>query len=117
MTNPYLEDTTIRAGRDIVRKLGYNDRIFGTMTLALEYGIEPVNMAMGAAAALCQLLAGPEKHNLPERLCFTDRRQLSEEEIQELLIWLWGGQGSQHRQKLIELTHQALPKLKALLIK
>ena len=117
MTNPYLEDTTIRAGRDIVRKLGYNDRIFGTMTLALEYGIEPANMAMGAAAALCQLLAGPEKHNLPEHLRFTDRQQLSAEKIQELLIWLWGGQGGQHSQKLTELIHQALPKLKALLIK
>ncbi len=47
MTNPYLQDTTFRAGRDIVRKLGYNDRIFGTMSLALDYGIEPINMAMG----------------------------------------------------------------------
>jgi mannitol-1-phosphate 5-dehydrogenase len=117
MTNPYLEDTTIRAGRDIVRKLGCNDRIFGTMTLALEYGIEPVNMAMGAAAALCQLLINSEKNNLPEYLCFTDWQQFSAEKIQELLIWLWGGLGTQHCQKLTELVHQALPKLKALLIK
>lgn len=117
MTNPYLEDTTIRAGRDIVRKLGYNDRIFGTMTLALDYGIEPINMAMGAAAALCQLLSNPEENNLPEHFCFTDQQQLSAEKIQEILIWLWGGQGSQHRQKLTDLVHQALPKLKALLRK
>jgi len=115
MTNPYLQDTTIRAGRDIVRKLGYNDRIFGTMTLALEYGIEPVNMAMGAAAALCQLLVNAEKNNLPEHLCFNDWQQLSAEKIQELLIWLWGGQGGQHHQKLTELVYQALPKLMALL--
>jgi len=117
MTNPYLEDTTIRAGRDIVRKLGYNDRIFGTMTLALDYGIEPVNMAMGAAAALCQLLSNPEENNLPEHFCFTDRQQLSAEKIQEILIWLWGGQGGQHHKKLTDLVHQALPKLAALLIK
>ncbi|MHC4389211.1 MAG: mannitol dehydrogenase family protein, partial [Planctomycetota bacterium] len=115
MTNPYLGDTTIRAGRDIVRKLGYSDRIFGTMTLALEYGIEPVNMAMGAAAALCQLLSNPEENNLPEHFCFTDRQELSAERIHEILIWLWGGQGGQHCQKLTDLVHQALPRLKALL--
>ncbi len=114
MTNPYLEDTTIRAGRDIVRKLGCNDRIFATMTLALDYGIEPVNMAMGAAAALCQLLSNPEENNLPEHFCFTNRQQLSAEKIQEILIWLWGGQGGQHSQKLAELVHQALPKLEVL---
>jgi mannitol-1-phosphate 5-dehydrogenase len=117
MTSPYLGDTTIRAGRDIVRKLGYGDRIFGTMILALEYGIEPVNMATGAAAALCQLLSNPEENNPPEHLCFTDRQQLSAEKIQELLIWLWGGLGTRHCQKLTELVHQALPKLKTLLIK
>jgi mannitol-1-phosphate 5-dehydrogenase len=117
MTNPYLGDTTIRAGRDTVRKLGYSDRIFGTMSMALEYGIEPVNMAMGAAAALCQLLAKPEQNNLPEDLCFNHRQELCAEKIQELLIWLWGGYGGQHREKLTELVHQALPRLKALLTK
>ncbi|MHC4158806.1 MAG: mannitol dehydrogenase family protein, partial [Planctomycetota bacterium] len=114
MTNPYLEDTTIRAGRDIVRKLGCNDRIFGTMTLALDYGIEPINMAMGAAAALCQLLSNPKENNLPEHFCFTDRQQLSAEKIQEILIWLWGGLRPQHCQKITELVYHALPKLAAL---
>jgi mannitol-1-phosphate 5-dehydrogenase len=115
MTNPYLGDTTIRAGRDTVRKLGYSDRIFGTMSMALEYGIEPVNMAVGAAAALCQLLANPEQNNLPEDLCFKHRQELPAEKIQELLIWLWGGYSGQHCEKLTELVHQALPRLKALL--
>ncbi len=117
MTNPYLGDTTIRAGRDIVRKLGYGDRIFGTMSMALEYEIEPVNMAVGAAAALFQLLANPEQNNLPEDLFFNDRQELSAEKIQELLIWLWGGYGGQHREKLTELVHQALPRFKSLLTK
>lgn len=114
MTNPYLEDTTIRAGRDIIRKLGYNDRIFGTMTLALEYGIEPINIAMGAAAALCQLLVDAEKNNLPEHLRFTDWQKLSTEKIQEILIWLWGRLQPQHCQKIAELVYHALPKLAAL---
>ncbi|MHC4538004.1 MAG: mannitol dehydrogenase family protein, partial [Planctomycetota bacterium] len=45
MTNPYLGDTIARVVRDITRKLEMNGRIFGTMQLALEYGIEPKNMA------------------------------------------------------------------------
>jgi mannitol-1-phosphate/altronate dehydrogenase len=117
MTNPYLGDTTSRAGRDIARKLGCNDRIFGTMSLALDYGIEPVNMAVGAAAALCQLLVNSEKNNLPEHLRFADWQQLYAEKIYELLIWLWRGQSGQHCQKMTELVHQALPKLTALLIR
>lgn len=49
MTNRYLIDTTARAGRDVVRKLGYNDRIFGTMVLALEQGVEPEKNGDGSS--------------------------------------------------------------------
>ena len=42
--------------RDPQRKLAWNDRLFGTMRLALQYGIRPVNMAQGAAAAVAFLL-------------------------------------------------------------
>ena len=52
MTNPYLDDTIERAARDPQRKLAENDRIFGTMKLAREYGIEPVNMSKAAEAGL-----------------------------------------------------------------
>jgi mannitol-1-phosphate 5-dehydrogenase len=55
MTNPYLDDTIERAARDPERKLESNDRIFGTMRLALEYGIEPKNMAKAAAAGIIYL--------------------------------------------------------------
>ena len=115
MTNPYLEDTTARAGRDPVRKLGYNDRIFGTMSLALDYGIEPVNMAIGAAAGLWHLLDTPQENKLPENLRFPERQKLSAEQIEKLLVWLWADKSSRSRQKMIELIHQALPKLAALL--
>ena len=56
MTNPYLADTVARVCRDVVRKLGINERIFGTMQLALEYGIEPKNMVLGAMAGIAILL-------------------------------------------------------------
>ena len=65
MTNPYLDDTVERAARDPQRKLSANDRIFGTMQLALEYGIEPVNMASGAAAGIVYL-ANLENNNDPK---------------------------------------------------
>ena len=56
MTNPYLSDPIERAARDPQRKLGLNDRIFGTIQLALEYGIEPANMIKGAKAGISYLL-------------------------------------------------------------
>jgi mannitol-1-phosphate 5-dehydrogenase len=55
MTNPYLRDTVERVGRDPARKLGWNDRLIGTMRLALEQGIVPRRYALGAAAALAML--------------------------------------------------------------
>jgi mannitol-1-phosphate 5-dehydrogenase len=55
MTNPYLLDTIERVGRDPARKLGWNDRLVGTMRLALDQGIEPRRFAFGAAAALAVL--------------------------------------------------------------
>jgi ribosomal protein L9 len=55
MTNSYLDDTIERAARDPQRKLGENDRIFGTIKLAREYGIEPVNIAKAATAGMAYL--------------------------------------------------------------
>ena len=52
MTNPFLMDTVARVGRDAERKLGWDDRLIGTMRLALAQGVEPRRYAIGAAAAL-----------------------------------------------------------------
>ena len=46
--------------RDARRKLGWDDRLVGTMRLALSQGIEPVRYTLGAAAAL-QCLQEEEK--------------------------------------------------------
>ena len=43
--------------RDPRRKLGLDDRLVGTMRVALEQGIEPKRYALGAAAAVELLLA------------------------------------------------------------
>ncbi len=52
MTNPYLRDTVERVGRDPARKLGWDDRLIGTMRLAHHQGIRPIRYALGTAAAL-----------------------------------------------------------------
>lgn len=55
MVNPYLRDRVDRVIRDPRRKLGWDDRLIGTMRRVLEAGIEPVRFARGAAAALMLL--------------------------------------------------------------
>jgi mannitol-1-phosphate 5-dehydrogenase len=55
MTNPYLRDTVERVGRDPERKLGWDDRLVGTMRLGLRQGITPSRYAFGAAASLVAL--------------------------------------------------------------
>jgi mannitol-1-phosphate 5-dehydrogenase len=55
MINPYLDDRVERVGRDPERKLGWDDRLIGTIRLALRHGIQPQRYAFGAAAALAFL--------------------------------------------------------------
>ncbi|MCC7206159.1 MAG: hypothetical protein IT323_02570, partial [Anaerolineae bacterium] len=55
MVNPYLRDSSERVGRDPQRKLGWDDRLIGTMRVALSQGVTPRRFAMGAAAALARL--------------------------------------------------------------
>jgi mannitol-1-phosphate 5-dehydrogenase len=58
MTNPYLRDRIERVIRDTPRKLAWDDRLIGTMRLALDAGVTPRRFALGAAAAL-ETLASP----------------------------------------------------------
>jgi mannitol-1-phosphate 5-dehydrogenase len=51
MANPHLRDRVERVIRDPRRKLGWDDRLIGTMRLALEAGVTPGRFALGAAAA------------------------------------------------------------------
>ena len=52
MANPHLRDAVDRIIRDPRRKLGWQDRLVGTMRLARGQGIAPRGYALGAAAAL-----------------------------------------------------------------
>lgn len=51
-SNAALMDTLARVGRDPIRKLQPDDRLIGPAKLAYRYGIQPLNLIRGAAAAL-----------------------------------------------------------------
>jgi mannitol-1-phosphate 5-dehydrogenase len=55
MVNPFLHDSVERVGRDPQRKLGWDDRLVGTLRVALQQGIKPSRYAFGTAAALAVL--------------------------------------------------------------
>jgi mannitol-1-phosphate 5-dehydrogenase len=88
MLRPSLGDTVERITRDPGRKLGWNDRLVGTMRLALRQGIVPRRYARGAAAALRML--GEQETDGPgpllERLWSPERPDPDEKEQIKALI-------------------------------
>lgn len=115
MTNPYLADTVARAGRDVVRKLGINDRIFGTMQLALQHGIEPRNMAIAAVAGIAMLMEDADQYDLPADLHCDDWRDLTAAAIRRILNWLWNGQTCSYKQEIIGYAFAARDDLRTLI--
>jgi mannitol-1-phosphate 5-dehydrogenase len=65
MTNPHLQDSVERVGRDPHRKLGWDDRLVGTLRLALHQNVVPRRYAVGVAAALATLEPLFLKSNMP----------------------------------------------------
>ncbi|MCK5844257.1 MAG: hypothetical protein KAG97_06080 [Victivallales bacterium] len=55
MTNPFLNDSTERITRDLPRKLSWDDRVVGTMRLAISQGVTPARIAECAKAASSEL--------------------------------------------------------------
>ena len=95
MTNPLLNDSVERVGRDPVRKLGWDDRLIGTMRLALAQGITPHRFALGAAAALDAAGAGARP---------AGRALLSE-------AWAAAAVDAAERERVLALIEEARPKL------
>ncbi|MBE3064169.1 MAG: hypothetical protein IMZ69_04035 [Spirochaetes bacterium] len=101
MTNPYLNDRVERIIRDPQRKLGYGDRLFGTMREALKQGIEPRIMARGAAAAVSYAMGeGAEKRMASDLAA-----------AREFLLGLWASEPTdEHREECLRLVHDAMRK-------
>ena len=94
MTNPYLRDLVDRVIRDPRRKLGWDDRLIGTMRLALDVDITPGRFALGAAAAIEMI--GSQK---------TVADELNE-------LWTAADQPPGRKTQLIQLITEAQAKLK-----
>ena len=65
MVNPFLHDSVERVGRDPERKLGWDDRLVGTLRLALHQHVQPSRYAFGAAAALAVLNRNSLEADIP----------------------------------------------------
>lgn len=59
-TNAALQDTCQRVGGDPARKLSPDDRLIGSAALALEVGVQPAYIAVGAAAGLYRFIRETE---------------------------------------------------------
>ena len=99
MTNPYLQDTVERVGRDPRRKLGWDDRLVGTVRLALQQNIVPRRYALGVAAALAALDPSFLREDVPARA---------------LLAPIWGDAAMQLKgaPDILNLIEAARPRLK-----
>ena len=121
MVNRFLNDRVERVGRDRPRKLGINDRIYGTMILALKYGIEPENLALGAAAGIISMIRRGDTGSRKKLKLPLSSEKLSSSDISFLLYSLWQGQeafgetedGLGLKEKLIALTYVGYKRLKA----
>ncbi len=114
MTNPHLGDTVERVARDPHRKLGWDDRLIGTVRLALGQGILPRRFALGAAASFAFLDAGAVEE--PARLEMLARslwESASPEagEIEAVLEILEAGRGA-----LLTWKEAGFPELPAFLV-
>ena len=110
MIRPNLNDRVSRVIRDHVRKLGYDDRLYGTMRLALQQGIRPVNLARGSAAAILSLIRHPAQ--TPAGLSLpASAGDLTFESLGSLLRTIWSGKQDAQAEELTRLTWEALRSL------
>ena len=116
MTNPYLRDRTERVIRDTPRKLSWDDRLIGTMRLALDAGVTPERFALGAAAALETLSTTPvgtrstASVTLPEENGTRWNASLPDSAL--CALWSAPDQPPGRKAQLIQLITEAKAKLK-----
>jgi mannitol-1-phosphate 5-dehydrogenase len=113
MIRPTLNDLISRVTRDQVRKLGYDDRFYGTMRLALQYGIRPAHLAQGAAAAVLSLLEQWDSLGQAVALLRRPLKPLSRESVGQLLRAIWSTKAGPEAAVLTELTWEAVARLQA----
>ncbi len=114
MVNPNLNDRVERVGRDHRRKLGWDDRIYGTMRRALNAGLSPRNLAAGAAAGVCSMIRRADELTHPPAALPAGEDDLTRDSLAELLGEIWGDDADTAQGRdLIDLTCHALRELPA----
>jgi len=100
MVNPFLHDSAERVGRDPRRKLAWDDRLVGTLRVALDQGVQPSRYAFGTAAALAVL-----------------DRQVLETDIPVTTwldpLWETASPDKQEKQRILDLIEEGRARLKA----
>jgi mannitol-1-phosphate/altronate dehydrogenase len=97
MTNPHLNDRVDRVGRDHPRKLAIDDRLYGTMSLALEQEVAPERLALGAAAGIVSMIRRRDTLTAVPRYLPTSAGDLTGDAVKRLLWELWGESEWRHR--------------------
>jgi len=104
MTNRFLNDEVARVCRDPQRKLAYNDRIFGTMRLALDAEITPNILAEGAVCGLKYILREKIDIGVSSLPAVLDRNS-----VRPMLEALWAdAPRDKHRDTIIELVEHRI---------
>jgi mannitol-1-phosphate/altronate dehydrogenase len=114
MTNPHLSDRVERVGRDHPRKLGIDDRLYGTMTLALQQKVEPKELALGAASGIVSMIRRKDSLASVPRFLPTSEADLSGDAVRRLLWELWGDSEQRRRfgEALVHYTVEGLKRLR-----
>jgi mannitol-1-phosphate 5-dehydrogenase len=86
MTNPYLRDEVQRICRDPLRKLAYDDRIFGTIREALKENIYPKIFAKAVLGGICYLINNKVDIGYSYPDAFQD---LGTENVKSILRLIW----------------------------
>ena len=99
MVNPFLHDSVERVGRDAERKLAWDDRLVGTLRVALEQGVKPARYALGTAAALAVLEPDTLATNLPLGTWL-------------VLLWQMASPPMQEQEDVLELIEEGRKRLR-----
>lgn len=112
MVNPNLNDLVERVGRDHRRKLGWDDRIYGTMRRSLDAGISPTHLAKGAAAGVLSMIRRADELTDPPADLPAGEDGLTRASLGEVLGEIWADDAEADQAgELIDLTHRALGEL------
>ena len=84
MINPHLRDPVSRVTRDPIRKLGWDDRLIGSIRYALDAGVEPQKMIEAARMGLEEIRVLKNIQNLEAALDLAWHKQAGREEIESI---------------------------------